>query len=199
MSRSPDWSPWRTLAVGVAVGVCTIAGIGVYTYSEVRRLRDEQTAISERNRKDSLQLLRIQNDWLGSAVLMRDMVEGQPIRSTAGGPPSIGCARDLAEATRLEQALAPAVARPAQQARLVQASTPTGGTSTEDVRAQPDRRTRGAPTVRSSLIPQHRAIDGMVSQFLVVNNQVQEEAARANRAVYDRVGREILRAGRRCC
>ena len=46
--------------------------------------------------------------------------------------------------------------------------------------------------VQSSLIPQHRAMDGLVSQFLIVNNQVQEDAARANRDVYDRVGREIL-------
>ena len=46
--------------------------------------------------------------------------------------------------------------------------------------------------VSNSLIPQQRAIDGIVSQFLVVNNQVQEEAARANRAVYDQVARQIL-------
>jgi signal transduction histidine kinase len=46
--------------------------------------------------------------------------------------------------------------------------------------------------IRSSLIPKHRAIDSLVSRFLVVNNQVQEEDARINRAVYDRVGREIL-------
>ena len=31
-----------------------------------------------------------------------------------------------------------------------------------------------------------------MSQFLIANNQVQEEAVRANRGVYDRVGREIL-------
>ena len=75
MSRPPSPTPWRTLAIGVAVGVCTIAGIGAYTYSEVRRLRDEQTAISDRNRKDSLQLLRIQNDLASLAVLMRDMLD----------------------------------------------------------------------------------------------------------------------------
>jgi len=32
----------------------------------------------------------------------------------------------------------------------------------------------------------------MVSQFLVMNNRMQEEAAQANRAIYDRVNREIL-------
>jgi signal transduction histidine kinase len=46
--------------------------------------------------------------------------------------------------------------------------------------------------IRGPLVTEHRAIDGMISQFLVLNNQVQEEAARANRDIYDRVGREIL-------
>ena len=104
--------PWRTLAVGVAVGVCTIAGIGAYTYTEVRRLRDEQTAISERNRKDSLQLLRIQNDLASLAVLMRDMVDRTEPYPLSGWQPAFERVRqDLAEATRLEQALAPAGAR----------------------------------------------------------------------------------------
>jgi signal transduction histidine kinase len=46
--------------------------------------------------------------------------------------------------------------------------------------------------IRAALIPQQRAMDGLVSQFLVLNNRMQEEAAQANRTIYDRVGREIL-------
>jgi signal transduction histidine kinase len=46
--------------------------------------------------------------------------------------------------------------------------------------------------IRGTLIRQHRELDGMVSQFLIVNNRVQAEAAVANRAIYDRVGREII-------
>src|SRR5687768_513110 len=114
-------SPWHSLAVGVAVGVCTIAGIGAYTYTEVRRLRDEQTAISERNRKDSLQLLRIQNDLASLAVLMRDMIDRTEPYPLSGWQPAFErVRRDLAEATRLEQSLAPAGRDPAQQARLGQ-------------------------------------------------------------------------------
>src|SRR6185503_14985266 len=116
-----SWSPWHSLAVGVAVGVCTIAGIGAYTHTEVRRLRDEQTAISERNRKDSLQLLRIQNDLASLSVLMRDMIDRTEPYPLSGWQPAFDRVRqDLAEATRLEQSLAPAVREPAQQARLGQ-------------------------------------------------------------------------------
>jgi len=193
MSRSPSPSPWRTLAIGVAVGVCTIAGIGAYTYSEVRRLRDEQTAISERNRKDSLQLLRIQNDLASLAVLMRDMLDRTEPYPLPGWQPAFDRVRqDLAEATRLEQELAPAVRNPAQQARLSQSVEAYWRDVTQMFALSRTDEPAARRLVESTLIPQHRAIDGLVSQFLIANNQVQEEAARANRAVYDRVGREIL-------
>jgi signal transduction histidine kinase len=193
MSRPPSWSPWRTLAVGVAVGVCTIAGIGAYTYGEVRRLRDEQTAISERNRKDSLQLLRIQNDLAALAALMRDMIDRTEPYPLPGWQPAFDRVRqDLAEATRLEQELAPAARDPAQQARLVQSVDAYWRDVTRMFALSRTDEPAARRLVESTLIPQHRAIDGLVSQFLIANNQVQEEAARANRAVYDRVGREIL-------
>jgi signal transduction histidine kinase len=193
MSRPPSPTPWRTLAIGVAVGVCTIAGIGAYTYSEVRRLRDEQTAISERNRKDSLQLLRIQNDLASLAVLMRDMLDRTEPYPLPGWQPAFDRVRqDLAEATRLEQELAPAARNPAQQARLAQSVEAYWRDVTQMFALSRTDEPAARRLVESALIPQHRAIDGFVSQFLIANNQVQEEAARANRAVYDRVGREIL-------
>ena len=67
--------PSRMLAVGVWLALGTIAALGTYTFLQVRKLRDEQTAISERNRKDSLQLLRIQNNLASVAMLMRDMAD----------------------------------------------------------------------------------------------------------------------------
>ena len=192
-SRPAPRSPSRTLAVGVALAVCTIAGIGAYTYTEVRRLRDEQTAISERNRKDSLQLLRIQNNLAALAALMRDMADGTEPYPLPGWQPAFERVRgDLAEATRLEASLAPAVRESAQQARLLQSIETywAGLGKMFDVSRTDEAEARRL--IRTSLIPQHRAIDGLVSQFLIVNNRAQEDAARLNRDVYDRVGREIL-------
>jgi signal transduction histidine kinase len=181
------------LAFGVVAGLCTIAGIGAYTYSEVRRLRDEQTAISERNRKDSLQLLRIQNDLASLAVLMRDMADGTEPYPLHGWQPAFDRVRqDLNEATRLEQALAPSVREPAQQHRLVDSLAAYWADVARMFEVSRTTEAEARAVVRSSLIPQHRAIDGLVSRFLVANNQAQEEAARANRAVYDRVGQQIL-------
>jgi signal transduction histidine kinase len=179
--------------VGVLLALCTIAGIGAYTHAEVRRLRDEQTAISERNRKDALQLLRIQNDLAALAVLMRDMVDGTEPYPLHGWAPAFDrVRRDLAEATALEQGLAPAVREPAQQARLVESIDIYWADLARMFEISRTDEAQARQIVRTALIPQHRAIDGLVSQFLIVNNQVQEEAARANRDIYDRVGGEIL-------
>jgi signal transduction histidine kinase len=192
-SRPERRSPWRSLAIGLALAVCTIAAIGAYTLAEIRRLRDEQTAISDRNRKDSLQLLRIQNNLASLAVLMRDMADGSEPYPLHGWQPAFErVRRDLAEATRLEQELAPLVREPALQARLVR--------NVDAYWADVDRMFAVSRTdevearriVRTSLIPQQRAIDSLVAQFLVTNHQVQEDAARANRAVYDRVARDIM-------
>ena len=191
--RPQDRSPSRTLAVGVVLALCTIAAIGAYTYAEIRRLRDEQTAISERNRKDSLQLLRIQNDLASLSALMRDMTDGTEPYPLPGWQPAFDRLRaDLAEATRLEQDLAPALREPAQQARLLQSLETYWAELARMFAVSRSDEAEARRVIRTSLIPQHRAIDGLVSQFLIVNNRVQEDAARANRAIYDRVGWEIL-------
>jgi signal transduction histidine kinase len=175
------------------LALITTAAAGWYTFAEIRRLRDEQTSISERNRKGSLQLLRIQNNLASLAALMRDMAEGVEPYPLHGWQPAMDrVRRDLAEATELERTLAPAAREPAQQTRLLE--------SLDRYWADVDRmftlsrtdETGARMMIRSSLVPQHRALDGLVSQFLVVNNRVQEDAATANRAVYDQVGREIL-------
>ena len=185
--------PSRMLALGVWLALGTIAALGTYTFLQVRKLRDEQTAISERNRKDSLQLLRIQNDLASVGVLMRDMAEGVEPYPLQGWRPALDrLRRDLTEATAIEQTLAPAARPPAQQTRLLQSIEAFWTDVDRMLETSRTNEAAARQMIRGPLVAQHRAIDGLISQFLVVNNQVQEEAARANRDIYDRVGREIL-------
>lgn len=192
-SRPGGRSPALILGIGVALALITIGAVGAYTIAEVRRLRDEQTTISERNRKDSLQLLRIQNDLSSLGVLMRDMADAVEPYPLQGYQPAFDrIRRDLAEATATERTLAPAGRAEAQQTMLLQT---IDGYWADVNRMFALARTDEAAArqlIRETLIARHRAIDGMVSQFLVMNNRMQEEAAEANRAIYDRVGREIL-------
>lgn len=191
-SRHSRSSPARILAIGVGVTLATIAAVGAYTFTEIRALRDEQTAISERNRKGSLQLLRIQNDLSLLAGMMRDMadnVEPYPLHSFQ--PAMDRVRRDLEEATAIERSLTPA-REPEQQRHLTESMAQYW----RDVDAMFALSRTDEPAarqmIRATLVPGHRALDTLISRLLVVNNRMQEEAAIANRGIYDQVGREIL-------
>jgi signal transduction histidine kinase len=189
------YAPTRLLLAGLTLALATIAAVGLYTFLQIRDLRDQQTAISDRNRKGSLQLLRIQNDLASLAVAMRDMAEGtEPYPLSAWQPAFERLRGDLTAAIALERGLAPAAREPGQQQRLER----TNAAYWADVdrmftMARAGDNNAGAiALIRGSLIAQQRALDGMVSQFLVANNRVQEEAALENRSIYDRVAVEIL-------
>jgi signal transduction histidine kinase len=187
-------APTRLLLGGLTLALATIAGVGLYTFLQIRDLRDQQTAISDRNRKGSLQLLRIQNDLASLAVAMRDMADGaEPYPVSAWQPAFERLRGDLTAAIALERELAPAAREPAQQRRLEQ----TSAAYWADVdrmfgMARSGDNAAAIALIRGNLIAQQRALDGLVAQFLVANNRVQEEAALANRSIYDRVAAEIL-------
>src|SRR4029450_13040213 len=84
---SAPHAPTRLLAAGVALALVTVAAVGVCPYTQIRDLRNQQTEISERNRKDSLQLLRIQNDLTSLAIAMRDLADGVEPYPVAGWRP----------------------------------------------------------------------------------------------------------------
>ena len=54
------------------------------------------------------------------------------------------------------------------------------------------REDEAATTLRTTATAQHQELVSMVSQFLVLNNRVQEDAAQTNQAIYGRVQREIF-------
>ena len=190
MKRSPS----LPLIVGLVVSLVTIAGMGWYTVREVRTLRDEQTAISERNRRDSLQLIRIQSNLATVATALRDMadrVEPYPViywRQTFDR-----LRADLDEAIALENTFSPAE-RPAAQQQRLRESVDRLWSSLDQVFAQAagGDEDGALARVRTSVGAQHQELVGLVSQFLVLNNRVQEEASQRNREVYERVVREIV-------
>jgi signal transduction histidine kinase len=185
-------SPSLRLVVSLVLSLMTIGGVGWYTGREIRALRDEQTAISERNRKDSLQLLRIQNNLATLATTMRDMadrVEPYPLVSWHQIFDRLRV--DLSQAIALEQTLAPAARPVAQQDQLIAAVNRFWSLVDEMFRIAAHDENAAIARLRSSISAQHMELVGTVSQFLVLNNRVQEEAAQRNQAIYDRVVREI--------
>lgn len=183
---------WRLL-VGLAVTLGMILAFCLYTVREIRQLRDEQTAISERNRLDSLQLLRIQNNLSTLATTMRDMADRtEPYPLVSWRQTFDRIKADLHQAIATEKTLAPAERPEAQQERLLAlVGRFWAGVDQAFVQAAAGNDDQTVALLRTGVTAQHQELVSMVSQFLVLNNRVQEDAAQINRAIYGRVEREI--------
>ncbi len=121
MSRPspPDRSPTLGLLLGLLVTLSVVLAYSAYITWQVTGLRKLQTEMVDRNRKDSLQLLRIQNDLDLLAVAMRDMVSNdEPYPLTAWSAQFQRIHADLDDAMRREEAFAPAGRTPEQKAFL---------------------------------------------------------------------------------
>jgi signal transduction histidine kinase len=185
------------LSLGLVLSLLTILGVCLYAAHEITVLRDEQMAVSERHRRDSLELLRIQSNLSTLMVSLREMAE-QP----AGAPPdrdrliawrnTLGRVRDdLTQAIELERTLAPL--RPAgQQQELTDTADRLWAAIDRGFTLLIHADTRGAAEViRTSAFPRHAELSASVGQFLIRNTQVEEDSAAAARGVYSRVAREI--------
>src|SRR5215469_13669031 len=106
-----DFRTARSATAGLLLGLAvTLGAVVVYSWYVTRQisgLRELQTSITERNRKDSLQLLRIQNDLNEIALGMRDMLDNdEPYPLTAFQAQFQRMRDDLDDAIRREQVLA---------------------------------------------------------------------------------------------
>ena len=187
-------SPSPRLIAGLVVTLAMILAFCLYTIGEIRQLRDEQTRITERNRLGSLQLLRIQNALSNLAAQMRDMADqAEPYPMVSWRQTFDRIRTDLAQAIAAERELAPAERAPAQQAQLEE-TLERFWTTIDRAFAEARRgeEERAEATLRNEATIQHQELATLISRFLVVNNTVEDEAARLNRAIYGRVVREIF-------
>lgn len=121
MSRSRH-SPTAGLLIGLAVTVLAVAAYSYFTTPQISGLRKLQNDLSGRNRKDSLQLLRIQGDLNSLGLAMRDMLDNDeryPLTAWAAQFQRIRA--DLDNALRLEEQLAVAE-RTAEQREFLRSS-----------------------------------------------------------------------------
>ena len=74
-SRVTSRAPTATLLLGLVVTLAVVLAYSVYISRQISGLRQLQTELTDRNRRDSLQLLRIQGDLNQLALAMRDMLD----------------------------------------------------------------------------------------------------------------------------
>jgi signal transduction histidine kinase len=188
-----DRSPTPGLAVGLLVTLSVVIAYSAYITWQVAGLRKLQTQLVDRNRKDSLQLLRIQNDLNVLAVAMRDMASNdEPYPLTAWSAQFQRIRTDLDDAMHIESGLAAASRTPEQSAFL--ASSLTQFWDAVDrvfklARGGQEKEARGE--IQLSLQSRQAALSTAVARLLVQNTENEEQAGQQIVQIYDRVQRQV--------
>jgi len=187
------FSPTSRLMTGLAVTLAVVGGFSWYALHQIAGLRDLQTQLVDRNRKDSLQLLRIQNNLNLLGLDMRDMVNGdEPYGLEAYRVQFTRIRADLEDALRLEKGLAPVERSPERQAYFAERLTQFW-TSVDQMfsLAAAGKDAQARSLIRGSLESQQAAITTTVARLLVQNNESEEGAAARIQAIYAGVERNV--------
>ena len=95
------------------ITLAAVVAYSVYITKQIAGLRQLQNNLIDRNRKDSLQLVRIQNELYSVGMSMRDMLDADPLehaqtyRLTAWKPQFQRMRMDLEDAFSREQQVSP--------------------------------------------------------------------------------------------
>ena len=109
-------SPTPGLFLGLIITLAAVVAYSWYITVQISGLRELQNDLAGRNRKDSLQLLRIQNDLNSLALAMRDMLDNdEPYPLTAWSAQFQRIRADLNDALKLEEQVAVAERTPEQR------------------------------------------------------------------------------------
>jgi signal transduction histidine kinase len=177
--------------------VTTLAIVGAYSWyisSQISGLRRLQTEITDRNRRDSLQLLRIQNDLNQLALAMRDMLDlGEPYPLIAWSAQFERIRLDLADALKREEALAGA--RTPDEAQYLQASVAQFWDAANRVfdLARAGQEADARAQIRLSLQARQAALSSLVARQLVQNNTSEQRTAAQAQEITANVQRQIYR------
>jgi signal transduction histidine kinase len=186
-------TPTFRLLAGLAVTLTAVAVYSAYTVLQLRTLESLQTATIDRNRVDSLLLLRIQNNLNSVALTLRDMLdrtERYPL--TAFRAPLARIRTDLADALEREARYSPSSGP--SESRLYLATSMAQFWSALDAvfaLAESGQTGKAADTVRFSIQARQEALSTAVARLLVQNNESEERAAENTRAIYRRAERNV--------
>ncbi|HYP15558.1 MAG TPA: sensor histidine kinase [Bryobacteraceae bacterium] len=185
-------SPTPRLLLGLAGTLALLAVFAIYSLRQFEGLRSLQTQTIDRNRKDSLQLLRIQNDLNSLALAMRDMVDRQDGYPLEAWRAEFKRTRfDLEDAMRLEAQLA---TRPAEQREYLANAIRQFWISSDQIFgiAQSGEEERARRMISNSLLAQQASLSSMVARLLVQNNAAEEQASAEIQEIYKQVELNLL-------
>ncbi len=185
-------SPTSRLLIGLAITLAAVAVFSLYALRQIAMLKDLQARTVERSRKDSLQLLRIQNDLHALGLAMHDMVDGyEPYPLEAWRGQFSRMREDLDDALHKEAGLAPETRGPRQH--YISNELAQLWTSVEQLFAIAGGgdTTQARMFIRTSLEAQQAALTNAVARALVDNNVAEQQAAARIQDIYAGVERQI--------
>ena len=186
-------SPTVRLLAGLAITLSAVALYSGYTVVQLHGLESLQGGIIDRNRADSLLLLRIQNNLNSLALAMRDMLDGsEPYPLTAWRGQFRRMRTDLEDAIARE-ALSSPLDRDAEQRRYLSDSLRQFWDALDRIfaLAESGKESDARALIRLSLQARQEALSTAVSRLLVQNNEIEQQAGARIRAVYARVERNV--------
>jgi signal transduction histidine kinase len=192
-AASAQRSPTTGLLLGLVITLTAVVAYASYITVQLTGLRKLQSEMVDRNRKDSLQLLRIQNDLNSIALAMRDMLdttERYPLTAWTAQFERIH--QDLDAGLKLEESLAGANRTADQRRYLTQnVSQFWDAVSRMFALAQDGKVAEARDQIRLSLQARQQALSTAVSRLLVENNEGEEQAAARIAQIYDGVQRQL--------
>ena len=187
-------SPTAGLLLGLIITLAAVVAYTGYISYQIKGLRELQSNIIDRNRKDSLQLLRIQNDLNSLGMAMRDMLDAtQPYPLSAWQPQFQRIRQDLTNAMDKEAELSMAY-RTAEQRHYMEESLGQfwGAADHMFALASAGNEAEARHEIRVSLQAHQAALDTAVSRQLVANNEAEQQAGERIQEIYYRVQRQVL-------
>jgi signal transduction histidine kinase len=174
------------------VTLAAVVAASWYISRQISGLRTLQTDLTDRNRKDSLQLLRIQNDLNSVALAMRDMLDndsGYPLTAWTAQFDRIRA--DLEDALRMEEQVAVARRTPEQSRYLISSMAQFWDAADRMfalARSGQDAEARAQ--IRLSLQARQASLSTNVARLLVENNEREEQTALRVQDIYNDVQRQ---------
>jgi signal transduction histidine kinase len=180
---------------GLLITLTIVAAYSWYISGQVSGLRRLQTEITDRNRRDSLQLLRIQNDLNQLAIAMRDMLDpGEPYPLIAWSTQFDRIRADLDEALKQEETLAGARRTP-DQAQYLETSVAQFWDASNRIfdLARSGHEADARVQIRLSLQARQAALSAAVARLLVQNNASEQQTAQQAQEITANVQRQVYR------
>ena len=195
MPRSfwPRGSPTPALILGLIVTLAAVVAYSAYITRQISGLRELQNNLVARNRQDSLQLLRIQNDLTQLGLAMRDMLANdEPYPLTAWSAQFERIRADLTDALQREQQVAVASRTLEQRQYLINSVAQFwDGADRMFALAREGKQAEARTQVQISLQARQEALATAAARLLVQNNEAEEQAAQRIADIYDRVQRQV--------